>query len=116
MEADDADKLFRPEIMDYIKFYVESDTQTERDMLFPSVEAIITNAINDGVCIEIVLHYITCALEYMKIHEEINIAKLFPDILKMVSILYSNKQYARKITQQIIVMISKTNLFIKKSL
>lgn len=114
MNAEDADKLFRPEIIEQIKCFVSCDTAAERELLFPSVNKVICDAQDDNLSEPILIHYIITALEYLTIHDKINIAPLFSDITKIVALVYPLRpDYVRTVTKQIIIMISKTNQWIQ---
>jgi hypothetical protein len=114
MNAEDADKLFRPEIIEQVKCYALCNTVAERALLFPSVYKAISDAHDDDLSEPILIHYIITALEYLAIHDTLNIAPLFPDIVKIVALVYPDRpDYARTVTKQIIIMISKTNQWIQ---
>lgn len=114
MDNRSANDLFNLELMEQLKSYVAMDSSFERQMILPSVHKSIESLQESGMCDDIFIHYITTVLEFMKIHEGVNIAQIFPDILKIVELVYPDrKQYCRKLTQQIIIMISKTDMWLK---
>jgi hypothetical protein len=114
MNAAQADKIYRPEVLEFISSYLTQETKLERSLIFPSVQKIIETIINDGICENIIYHYVVVALEFLKIKHEITLGNLFPEILQIMNVIYpDNKNYCRSLAQQTIVMIHKMDSRIK---
>jgi hypothetical protein len=116
MDNEKASRLFKPQIVEQLNAYLGCDTKTERAILFPSVERIISDAAADGMCADILFHYVMVSLEYCRIRGGINIAPLFPNILEVIELIYPDKPvYARTLTQQAIITVSKMNEHFSKN-
>jgi hypothetical protein len=108
MDNAKAEKLRRDDLYKIIKVYMTVESDTERQMLFPSIQKRINELKTEDVCTELIVCEIFNAIENVRQTESTNIAQKFTSVLQIFGIIYSNRpEYARKLTQQIIITISK---------
>lgn len=108
MDNAKAEKLRKDDLYKIIKVYMTVESETERDMLFPSIEKRINEMKVDDVCSELIVCEIFNAIENVRQTESTNIAQNFKPLLRIMCLIFPTRQeYARKLTQQIIITISK---------
>lgn len=110
MNNADADKLYRPDFTKHLDLYLQAKTDSERTILFQNIKTIVLEMQQDGILAPIQFHYVCTATKTCRIFWKIKLGSQLKAILRIVELIYPDKQEARKLAQQAIIVASKMSV------